>query len=110
MQEKVDAMAELGTEVRQVPAVPFTDPKSYTHQVSHYSSAPPKLPQSPHSGSCDMHSTNQFSLVPFSSAQQFIVLQHIVDTGSGGVWVWVWFVKVERLFNKTKDSYKCLVN
>ena len=33
MQEKVDAMEVLGADVRLVPAVPFTDPKNYNHQV-----------------------------------------------------------------------------
>ena len=33
MQEKVDAMEVLGADVRQVPAVPFDDPKNYNKQV-----------------------------------------------------------------------------
>ena len=32
-QEKVDALEVLGADVRLVPAVPFTDPKNYNHQV-----------------------------------------------------------------------------
>ena len=34
MQEKVDAMEVLGADVRQVPAVPFDDPKNYNKQVA----------------------------------------------------------------------------
>ena len=33
-QEKVDALKVLGADVRQVPAVPFDNPKNYNHQVS----------------------------------------------------------------------------
>lgn len=33
-QEKVDALEVLGADVRQVPAVPFDNPKNYNHQVS----------------------------------------------------------------------------
>ena len=33
VQEKVDALEVLGADVRLVPAVPFTDPKNYNHQV-----------------------------------------------------------------------------
>ena len=34
LQEKVDALEVLGADVRQVPAVPFDNPKNYNHQVS----------------------------------------------------------------------------
>ena len=33
LQEKVDALTVLGADVRQVPAVPFDNPKNYNHQV-----------------------------------------------------------------------------
>lgn len=33
LQEKVDALEVLGADVRQVPAVPFDNPKNYNHQV-----------------------------------------------------------------------------
>ena len=29
----MDALEVMGADVRQVPAVPFTDPKNYNHQV-----------------------------------------------------------------------------
>eukprot|EP00455_Lapot_gusevi_P010020 TRINITY_DN14506_c0_g2_i2.p1 TRINITY_DN14506_c0_g2~~TRINITY_DN14506_c0_g2_i2.p1 ORF type:complete len:257 (+),score=42.86 TRINITY_DN14506_c0_g2_i2:102-872(+) len=39
--EKVDTLRSLGAEVREVPAVPFTDPQNYNHQARRYAESIP---------------------------------------------------------------------
>lgn len=51
LQEKVDAMEVLGADVKLVPAVPFTDPKNYNHQVIEQKVSSPNLWTLPQRGS-----------------------------------------------------------